>query len=205
MRPRSGPTAYSTSTRAGTFSISSGRTVIATTGRERIGAGSGTLLYFTLGSVGRKLLAHARGHRLTVGVGVRDASSGTSGGATMTLVPFSTRGRGPTRAGSHGSSLQFIGLTDFVSSASGVGGILTGCFSSSPCHVTTRITSGTRTIATTGSEFLGAGELGYLAFTLTPAGRSMLAHAPGNQLPAHVTLTNGSRSASANLALVRFS
>ena len=123
----------------------------------------------------------------------------------MTLVPFRTSGAGPRRAASNAATLKFIGLTDFVSSASGVGGILAGCFTTSPCHVATRVTSGRTTIATTGREFIGAGELGYLAFTLTSSGRSMLAHAPGGQLPAHVTLTSGSTSASADLALVQFS
>ena len=41
-------------------------------------------------------------------------------------------------------------------------------------------------------------------FTLTPAGRAMLAHASGNQLGAHITLTNGSATASADVALAAF-
>jgi hypothetical protein len=183
--------------------VTAGRTVIATTGRERVGAGAGTLLYFTLSSAGRNLLARARGHRLGVRVSSRDAS-GISAGTNMTLVPFRTVGRGPSRAASHGPSLQFVGLTDFVSSRSGVGGILAGCFSSEACHVTTKITSGKTTIATTGSEFIGAGELAYLMFTLTSAGRSMLAHASGNQLPVRVTLGSGSTTSTGSLALASF-
>ena len=188
-----------------TTTVTAGRTTIATTGREHMGAGGGTLLYFTLTSQGRSMLAKARGRRLIVGVNVKDTSSGTTAGKTMTLVPFGTSGKGPGRSASQRPSLQFIGLTDFVSQASGVGGILTGCYSPSPCRVTTKITSATTTIATTGREFLGAGELGYLAFTLTPTGRSLLAHASGNQLPVKVTITNGSISSSASLALVQFS
>jgi hypothetical protein len=187
-----------------TTTITAGRTVIATTGKEAIGAGAGTVLYFTLTSAGRSLLAHAHGHRLGVTVTLRDAS-GTSAASGMTAVPFTTSGAGPKRAATDAQSLKFVGLTDFVSSASGVGGILAGCSSSAPCHVTTKITSGTTTIATTGSEFIGSGELGYLSFTLTAAGRSMLAHAPGNQLPAQVTLSGGTTTATASLALVGFS
>jgi hypothetical protein len=187
-----------------TTTVTSGRTVIATTGKESIGAGDGTLLYFTLTPSGRSLLSHARGHRLGVGVTIRDAS-GSSASVNVTLVPFGTSGAGPRRIASNTATLKIVGLTDFVSSASGVGGILAGCFATTPCHVSTRITSGSTTIATTGREFIGAGELGYLAFTLTSAGRSMLAHAPGGQLAAHVTLTSGSTSASADLALVQFS
>jgi hypothetical protein len=187
-----------------TTTVTAGRTTIATTGREGISAGGGTLLYFTLTSAGQTLLAHAAGHRLAVTVTARD-SSGTSASTGMSLVLFSTSGSGPKRIASQASSLQFVGLTDFVSSASGVGGILAACFATTPCHVTTKVTSGTTTIASTGSEFIGAGELGYLSFTLSSAGRSMLAHAAGNQLPAHVTLTSGSTTATANLALVGFS
>jgi hypothetical protein len=186
-----------------TTTVTAGRTVIATTGKEAIGAGDGTLLYFTLTSAGRSLLSHASGRRLGVTVTMRDAS-GTSASSGMTLVPFTTAGTGPTRAATNAPSLKFVGLTDFVSSASGVGGILAGCYASAPCHVTTKITSGTTTIATTGSEFVGVGELGYLSFTLTPSGRSLLAHAGGNQLPAQVTLTNGTTTATASLALVSF-
>jgi hypothetical protein len=177
--------------------------VIATTGKEAIGEGDGTLLYFTLTSAGRSLLAHASGRRLGVTVTLRDAS-GASASTGMTLVPFGTSGAGPTRAATNASSLKFVGLTDFVSSASGVGGILAGCYAAAPCHVTTKVTSGTTTIATTGSEFIGVGELGYLSFTLTAAGRSLLSRAPANQLPAQVTLTNGSTTATVSLALVSF-
>jgi hypothetical protein len=187
-----------------TTTVTSGRTTIASTGKENISAGGGTLLYFTLTSLGRTLLAHASGHRLAVTVTARDAS-GTSASMGMSLVPFSTSGSGPARKATQASTLQFVGLTDFVSNASGVGGILAACFQFTPCHVSTTVASGSTTIASTGSEFIGAGELGYLSFTLNAAGRSMLAHATGNQLPAHVTIKNGSTTATADIALVGFS
>jgi hypothetical protein len=63
---------------------------------------------------------------------------------------------------------------------------------------------GKTTIARTGPEFVGAKQLGYLSFSLTPAGRAMLARAPGNQLGARITVTNGHDSASGAIALVRF-
>ncbi len=184
--------------------VTAGRSTIATTGKENISAGRGTLLYFTLTSAGRTLLAHARGHRLAVTVTARDAS-GTSATMGMSLVPFGTSGSGPPRRASQASTLQFVGLTEFVSSASGVGGVLAACFQTTPCHVSTTIASGNTTIARTGSEFIGAGELGYLSFTLSAAGRSLLAHASGNQLAAHATIANGSTTATADLALVAFS
>jgi hypothetical protein len=59
-------------------------------------------------------------------------------------------------------------------------------------------------IATTGSELLGARSVGYLIFSLTGAGRTMLAHARGNQLGAQVTISDGGATAKAQVALVRF-
>jgi len=66
---------------------------------------------------------------------------------------------------------------------------------------------------------IGADELGYLIFSLTSRGRTLLANARGNQLGARVTITQTTASsgqggvsptpttirASANVALVRFS
>jgi hypothetical protein len=85
-----------------------------------------------------------------------------------------------------------------------VGGILAGCFANAPCDVMTTITAGRATIARTGPELLGANELGYLIFKLTPQGHTMLARAHGNQLGAHVTITDGSATANADIALVSF-
>jgi hypothetical protein len=60
-------------------------------------------------------------------------------------------------------------------------------------------------IAKTGSELIGGRGVGYLIFTLSSAGRSMLAHAPGNQLAASVKLTDGGASVTGQVALVHFS
>ena len=63
---------------------------------------------------------------------------------------------------------------------------------------------GNTVIASTGSELLGARDVGYLIFSLTSAGRSMLEHAHGNQLGAAVTITDGGATAHGNVSLVRF-
>jgi len=99
--------------------------------------------------------------------------------------------------------LRIVGLTDFVSNG-WTGGILSACLSSGPCHVTSTLSVGHTVIARTGSEFLGARELGYLMFTLTSAGHTMLAHVLGNQLAVHLVMHAGNASASAALALVGF-
>lgn len=183
-------------------SISVGRTVIATTGKESVGAGGGGLLYFSLNSAGRSMIARARGHQLSATVTSRDAS-GLRSAVTMTLVGFSTRGSGPKRSVKQAAPLSIVGLSDFVSSH-GVGGILAGCSSTSPCFVNARLTAGITTIATTGREFIAPGELGYVIFSLTAAGRSMLAHAAGNQLGTTVTLSGNGATATGQLALVQF-
>jgi hypothetical protein len=98
-----------------------------------------------------------------------------------------------------------VGATDFVSSQ-GTGGILAGCQAPvSACQVTSTVSVGRTVIARTGREYLDAGDLGYLLFSLTPSGRSMLAHAPGNQLAAQVRITDGRATATGQIALVGFS
>jgi Arylsulfotransferase (ASST) len=184
------------------ISLSVGRTVIASTGREQIPAQGGGLIYFTLTRSGRSMLAHAKGHRLLVHMTGQDISKlGFS--RFITLVPFSTSGSAPARSASQAPSLQILGLTDFVSSG-GVGGLLAECLASSPCHTKTTISVGHTVIASTGSELLGGHSVGYLIFSLTSAGRSMLAHAHGNQLGAGATISDGSASAHGQIALVGF-
>ena len=70
--------------------------------------------------------------------------------------------------------------------------------------MTATVTVGKTTIAHTGSEFIGAHELGYVNFQLTKQGQSMLAHASGHQLGAHITLSGGGATASADVALIPF-
>jgi hypothetical protein len=182
--------------------ITDGRTVIARTGSEQIPAEGSGLIFFTLTGTGRSLLAHARGRRLLVHMTGRDVSK-LSFSRFITLVPFSTSGRGPARSASQSAGLRIVGLTDFVSSG-GVGGILAQCPTTTPCHVSTTVSIGRTVIAKTGSELLGGREVGYLIFSLTKAGRSILAHTRGNQLGAQVTITDGGSTARGSVALVSF-
>jgi hypothetical protein len=182
--------------------ITDGRTVIAHTGSEQIPAEGGGIIYFTLSGKGRSLLAHARNHRLLVHMTGQDVSK-LSFSRYITLVPFSTSGAAPARTASQSPSLQIVGLTDFVS-PNGVGGILAECLASTPCHTKTTVTVGKTVVASTGSELLGARSVGYLIFSLTSAGRSMLEHAHGNQLGASVTISDGPSTAHGQVALVRF-
>lgn len=186
-----------------TTTISVGRTTIARTGTESIFPGGTGILYFTLTPQGRALLSHAPGARLAVKASSRDAG-GSSATANLTLVPFSTTGRGPTRGITQSPVAQVLGVTDFVF-AHGAGGILTGCATAAPCPISATLSVGRTQIATTGPELVGGGELGYVYFTLTSQGRTLLARASGNQLGAKLTLTSGASVATAHIALVQFS
>lgn len=175
---------------------------IAHSGREFLG-NSGSLLFITLSPADRRMLADARGRRLPVTVQASDVS-GASAVTSMNLVPFQTTGAGPHRSLKPASTLRVIGTSDFVYRGFS-GGILAGCSGSSPCLIKTTITAGRTTVATTGKEFIGANEAGYLNFSLTPAGRQLLARAPGNQLGVRVTLNDGTATARATIALSSFS
>ena len=184
------------------ITLTSGRTVIARTGSEQVPANGGGIIFFSLTGAGRSMLAHARGGRLLVRL-TGSASKTLTLNRLITLAPFSTSGAAPARSASQSSTLRILGLSDFVSSG-GTGGILAECLASTPCHTKTTVSVGNTVVASTGSELLGARDVGYLIFSLTSAGKSMLEHARGNQLGAAVTITDGGATAHGNLALVRF-
>jgi hypothetical protein len=121
----------------------------------------------------------------------------------LKLVPFFTKGKAPRRSLSPSPTLRLMGATDFVYRNS-VGGILAACTGSIPCLVNTTITAGNTTVASAGPQFIGANELGYLPFRLTPQGRTMLSRARGNQLGASVTLDDGTASAGGQIVLAGF-
>jgi Arylsulfotransferase (ASST) len=184
--------------------VTTGRTVIAHTHNEYIaGAGAGDV-YFQLSDPGRSMLAHASGRRLPVRITVR-GSSGKTAGATLDLVAFDASGAGPPRILSQSPRLRIVGASDYVSE-NGVGSILAQCAGSTPCHVRSTLSVGSTVIARTGSEFIGANELGYLSFTLTAAGRTAIAQSAkhGNQLGVQLALSDGTAKASGNLALIQF-
>jgi hypothetical protein len=182
--------------------VAAGRTTLAHTGGERLPAGAGGIVYFQLSAGGRRLLAGAPGRRLPAQVTVQD-SSGARATATINLIRFSTGGPGPRRSFRQTQALQLIGGSDFVSSR-GIGGILSQCLSATPCRASTVISAGRTVIARTGPEYLDAGELGYLIFSLSAHGRALLARAAGNQLPVTVSVSGGGQTASAEIALIAF-
>jgi len=184
-----------------TTTIRAGATTIAHTAAVTVGPRSEAIVHFTLTRTGHTLLMRARG-RLRVNVSAAD-SAGASGSTSLTLIPFFTRGHGPHRSVSQARSLQIVDLTDFVF-AGRTGGILVACQADVPCAARITVSVGATTIAHTGAEIIGARQLGYATFSLTPAGQAMLARAPGNELAAKVTITNGPDTATAQIALVGF-
>jgi hypothetical protein len=184
-----------------TTTISAGRTTLASTSPEYVPIGGG-LTFFKLTSHGQAVLARARHHRLPVKVTVRDVS-GASATRTLNLIPFATSGRSPRRAVHQSATMRIVGTSEFIRGR--VGGVLAGCFASLPCHPSTTITASGKVIARATSEFLGVNELGYLFFSLTGTGRSILAHARGNQLSARLSISDGGRTATAQIVLSAFS
>jgi hypothetical protein len=186
-----------------TLTLRAGRTLVARTGSEYIGPGSGGLLYYRLTPRGRTLLSRARGNRLPVKATVRDVSGATAT-IKVNVVGISTTGRAPTHRLVHSSNVRLVNAFDYVSPR-GVGGILATCQNTPLCQIATTLKVGNLVIARTGPEYLGANELGYLIFSLTSRGRALLQSARGNQLGAQLTLTNAGASATTRIVLVGFS
>jgi hypothetical protein len=177
-----------------TTTISSGRTTFATTKREFIPAGGG-LAYFKLSSVAQKALAKAHNRQLAVNVKVR-GTSGPSATRKLTLSSFTTANPSPARSAGQSSQLKLIGTTEFVSHG-WVGGILAECIGATPCQATTTLMAGRTTIARTRPQTLGAGELGYLSFSLTSAGHRLLTKTKTNQLGVTAAITTPAPAGSA--------
>jgi hypothetical protein len=182
--------------------VSVGRTVIARTPAETIAPNSGGVVHFKLTSTGRSLLAHAPGRRLAVKVTATNAG-GPGVSANINLVPFTTTGTGPQRTVVNAPTLKILASTSFAY-RNQVGGLFIGCFEVAPCAISATIADGSTTIAQTGSEALGADQLGYLNFHLTAAGRQLLAHARGNQLGARVTVADATAQATGKIVLVGY-
>lgn len=172
-----------------TTTVSSGRTTFATTKREFIPAGGG-LAYFKLTSAAQKALAKAHNHQLRVNVKVR-STSGKSATRKLTLSSFTTSSPSPARSLGQSSQLKLIGTMEFVSHG-WVGGVLAECIAATPCRATTSLKAGRTTMAKAKTQTLGAGELGYLSFTLTTAGHKLLARTRSNQLGVTATITTPS-------------
>ncbi len=181
--------------------VTAGKTMLASTGPERV-AEAGGLAFFKLSPTGRALLARAPHHQLAVTIKVRD-SFGKTASRTLKLTGFSTSGAGPRRSADPSSALRFVGTSEFVSHG-WLGGVLAGCSAAAPCQTSTRIVHAGKVIATAHPQVLGVGQLGYLFFKMTSAGHRLLARARGNQLAATATISAAGTSATAHLVLAAY-
>jgi glycoside hydrolase-like protein len=170
-----------------TTTITSGRTTLATTKREFVPA-SGGLAYFKLSATAQKALVKAHNHQMVVTVKVR-STSGSIATRKLTLSSFATTNPSPARSAGQSSQIKLIGTTEFVSHG-WVGGILAECIATTPCQATTTLMVGRTTIARTSMQALGAGELGYLGFSLTSVGHKLLAKIGSNQLGVTATIAS---------------
>ena len=181
-----------------TVTVTAGRRTLVKTGRERIPSGGG-LAFFRLSPAEHNQLWKHRHHQWLVRIAVH-GDGGLSAMRRVKLTSFSTKGRAPSRSLTPSSALRLVGRSDFVSSG-WVGGILADCTGTTPCQTQTKIISQGQVIAQTGVQTLGVGELGYLMFTLTPAGHHLLMTTFGNQMPAKVIVSGDGIHAVGQLSL----
>lgn len=181
--------------------IASGGKVLAQTSGP-VARDRGRPLQFKLSNAALSRLR--QGHRLPVTVTVRDSASKTTASRRLTLIPYSISGSSRTGSFTQSPGLQLIEGPAFVSSQTGAGLVLAACDGASPCRVTVNAEAAGKRIAHSTSEYLGADELGYLRLRLSSGGRRMLKNAKGNQLPARITLTDGSASAVGHTVLVSY-
>jgi Domain of unknown function (DUF1906) len=147
----------------------------------------GGLLLFPLSTQVHRLVAAAVGRRLPVTVTVT-SSTGQKATRSLNLVPYTAAGKAPARKTWASPTVQILAKTNFVSNG-WTGGVLAVCKASTPCPVTTRVTLAGAALAPPRTQTLGAGEVGYLAFTLNNKGHALLKASKGNQLGARVTVT----------------
>src|SRR5205085_1302839 len=119
-------------------------------------------------------------------------------------VPYSISGTSHQGSFTQSSTLQLIEGAGFVSRRTGTGQVLAACYRAAPCHVTVSASANGKRIAHSKPKYLGVDELGALQFKLSSAGRRMLQHARGNQLPARITITDSSGSAMGHTVLVSY-
>jgi hypothetical protein len=124
---------------------------------------------------------------MAVNVKVR-STSGPSTTRKLTLSLFTAGNPSPARSAGESSQLKLIGTTEFVSHGWS-GGVLAECIGATPCVATTSLMAGRTTVAKTKPQTLGAGELGYLNFSMTSAGHQLLTRTKGNQLGVTATIT----------------
>lgn len=183
-----------------TGALYDGKKRLTRTGAETV-ARHGALLRFTLTKHEYRVVTTARNHPLPVTVDV-STSSGAKASRTLKLHTYTISGRTPARITAASPWMQIIGKTDFVSNG-WVGGVLVACTANAACQTGMRVTTpGGAAIATSPTQTLGSGRLGYLSFRMTAKGHKLLHATKGNQLAARVRITTSAPSPSGGAATV---
>ncbi|HEX5192261.1 MAG TPA: DUF1906 domain-containing protein [Solirubrobacteraceae bacterium] len=164
---------------------------------QRIAPGGG-IAHFKLSGYWHRLVAAHRSLPVTITVKSAGAKRISQ---LMRLVPYTTSGRRPHQSSTPSAQIRLIGGMEFVSHR-GSGGVLAACVATAPCQTSMTLSARGMVIGRTGQQTLGAGMVGYLHFSLTRRGRTLLAHTKSNQLAVEVQIssegaTGGGASASA--------
>jgi hypothetical protein len=168
-----------------TVKIHYGKRTVSNTGPEPIATGGG-VAHFKLSSYWHKLIAGRK--PLPVTIEIASTLAGQASQA-MKLVHYTTTGPRPSQSGTPSSQIRLVGGMEFVSNGWS-GGVLAACVSTAPCRASTTITAGSKVIAQTNPQPLGAGMVGYLHFTLTGPGHRLLAGTTSNQLSVRVEVSS---------------
>ena len=148
----------------------------------------GGVIRLALTKLARSIVAGAARHRLPLRVTVV-SRDGMTAKRSLTFNQYTVAGTAPRLTTRASSMLQILGESDFVSNG-WAGGILAVCTASTPCYASTRITTRSGVlIATAQAQTLGAGEIGYIWFTMTAKGHALLKASKGNQLGVRVAVT----------------
>jgi hypothetical protein len=150
----------------------------------------------------RGIVSDAARHRLPVRVTIV-SRDGMKVKRSLTLNQYRVSGTPPRSTSKASSMLQILGNADFVSNG-WVGGILAVCTASAPCDASTRVTTRSgAVIATARAQTLGAGEIGYLWFTMTAKGHALLKASHGNQLGVRAAVTTAAPNAGGGVSVSR--
>jgi len=164
-----------------------GKRTVRSVKPQSVAAGGG-VAHFMLSGYWHKFIA--RHSSLPVTITIKSKGAGRISQA-MHLVPYTTSGRRPHQSSTPSAQIKLIGGMEFVSSH-GSGGVLAACVATAPCKASTTISARGRIVGRTGQETLGAGMVGYLHFSLTPRGRTLLARTKSNQLGVQVQISSQS-------------
>jgi hypothetical protein len=95
----------------------------------------------------------------------------------------------------------------FARASSGTGEVPVGCYTAQSCRLSVRISSGSSVLAQSHAQSVAAGAGALIAFKLSAAGRSDLAHASNHRLPVQIKVSDQSsgRSATVSVKLVPYS